>query len=201
MQLSKVIPAFGLPLLFLSASQAIEVPVVSYNFVVSPTGPFYIDSGGELTDGITDTVVWDGTNSPTMAHIEPLVGWQFATPSIVFDFGSVYNVNEVTLWFADSDGHAGVSMPSSVTLSSGAFSQSFTITDPAGAGVMVPVVLSGFSVETSSLSVVAQAGTALNWTMLSEAKFSAIPEASSSGALFAGVAIGFALTRRRKKSR
>lgn len=125
-----------------------------------------------------------------------LVGWDSVNPSIRFDFPTA-TVTSFTIWAADSDGAAGVALPTSIRLRilDMSFDQTFSVTDPAGNGSTVPLAFSGFSVTTSSLVV--EAARAGQWTMLSEVTFGTIPEPSSVGLAMMGV--GALLCRRTRR--
>lgn len=183
-----------------------EVFPVGYTYVVNHSGS-YPDSGhtagglGELTDGVWDATVWGGGNSPTSSDVVPLVGWFQTVPTVEFDFGSIFNVKSATFWFADSDNAAGVNYPSSITLrnSDSSFVHTENFSNPAGAGAMVPINLSSFDVSTDKLIV--EVGTVGGQhTMLSEVRFSSVPEPSS-GVLFGLTVAGIALRRRRRIQR
>ncbi len=93
-------------------------------------------------------------------------------------------------------------MPASVTLSDGAsFSQTFSVTDPAGGGGTVESVFGGFSVSTTSLQV--SFVRSYEWTMISEVQFfspAAVPEPSSFAVAAGLAALGGGLVRRRRRA-
>jgi hypothetical protein len=182
-----------------SLASAQLIPITSYSYNTSPDGS-YPDSGGvELRDGVTQTVVWGGPVNATSESVVPLVGWRFSDPDVTFEFGAPVTIRSVTVWSADSDGAAGVYLPTAITLTAGAFSQSFTVLNPAGAGTVVPIVLDGFEVTASSMQVFAQRDTVgNNWTMLSEVEFSAIPEPSTYALGGGLLALAAAFLRRRR---
>jgi hypothetical protein len=105
-------------LLFDPATQllAVQIPIASYTHSGSDGG-FYVDSGGELTDGVDATIAWGTGISIGPGDVGPLVGWQGNNPTITFQFVTPVNIGSVEVWFADSNGHAGVAMLSAVTLS------------------------------------------------------------------------------------
>jgi hypothetical protein len=169
----------ALLLLAVSATQssAAQIPVASYSHSGSDGG-FYSDSTGlELTDGVDANIAWGPGVPIGVGDIGPLVGWYITSPTIQFNFAGTVEIGALEVWFADSNGSAGVAMPSAVTLStSGGYSQSFPIVDPPGYGVTVPVTISGLNISTNNLTLTASA--TQTWSMLSEVRFFArdVPE-------------------------
>jgi len=177
-------------------TQAAVVSVTGYSYSPNPTNPNYLDStGSELTDGVTDTLVWPDPST----NFAPLVGWIGVDPIITVDFGSIQTIQTVSVWAADSDGSAGVNLPATVrirTLDGITFNQLFNVTNPAGSGTTVRLDFTGFSVTADTLVIEAARPTPANtWTMLSEIQFDSVPEPSSLA--LAGIA-GFGLLRRRR---
>lgn len=172
------------------------VAIQSYSYLTGASGG-YPDTGGvELTNGVDLTDAWP---TPGFSNTAPLVGWQNSDPFIRFNFAPNTTITQATLWFADSDGAAGVGMPSQVTLTTTGFSQSFLITNPVGSGTTVPVVLSGFSVNTDHLDV--NVTRIQEWTMISEVTFAApIPEPATAAALMGGV-LGLVAVGARRRPR
>lgn len=171
--------------------QAVQVPVASYS-LSGADGGFYADSTGvELTDGFDATTVW---GNPTIDFM-PLVGWQNNNSTIQFNFAGTVNVGALEVWFADSDGAAGVAMPSAVTLSTpGGYSQSFPVIDPPGAGTTVPITISGLNISTDNITLTATR--TQQWTMLSEVRFFERTVPEPAGLVLAAVALGLATLRR-----
>ncbi len=171
-----------------------------YSYSVSPNGA-YPDSGGELTNGVTYSLAWGGAAPIGPAEVVQLSGWQNTNTTITFSFAAPVNIGSVSVYFADSNGAAGVGMPDSVTLSDGgSFSQTFLVTDPAGGGSTVESVFSGFSVSTTTLRVSFVRD--YQWTMISEVQFfSPVPEPASFAAVAGLAALGGALVRRRRGAR
>ena len=167
------------------------------------TNPAYLDTGGvELTDGVALTPVW-----PDAAAIGPLTGWQNIDATMTFNFNSQVNVNQITVWAADSDGAAGVGLPESIRVRSGAFDQTFAVTNPAGDGVMVPITIGGLNLSTTSVQLDIARDTSLTnpnccdgtyeWTMVSEVQFDGLVPEPSVGLLFGVGTFGLIARRRR----
>jgi hypothetical protein len=180
------------------ANAATLVNVNTYSYLNAPSLS-YPDSGNELTDGVTDVISWPNVNfvSDPYGEVAKLVSWLDITPVVQFDFGTIATISSVTVWAADSDGAAGVALPSLITISTPdlSFSQSFVINNPAGYGSTVPLELSGFSVTTDKLIV--SATPTAQWTMFSEVQFfTPVPEPATA-TLVAGLA-GLSLLRRRR---
>lgn len=181
-----------------SSATAAAVVVSSYSYLTGPSSS-YPDSGGELINGITFSKAW--SNPPTTINgsdVVELSGWRSTNPRIRFNFAEVSQVQSFTVWAADSNNGAGVGLPSNILLRSldNTLIQSFSITDPPGSGSTVPLVLSGFSVNASSLIV--EIVRDYEWTMLSEVQFSSVPEAST--VTVAGLLGVAAIHRRRRVS-
>jgi len=168
-------PCFAALLLCgVGAADAALLPVSSYSYIAGPSGS-YPDSGGELTDGVDANVAWGAGLILTYADVEPLVGWDGRSPSVTFYFASPRTVGQVVVWAADSNGAAGVGLPDAITLTtSGGFSQSFVITNPAGDGHTVALTLSGFSFTSDNFTITASPHD--YWTMLSEVQAYDVPE-------------------------
>jgi hypothetical protein len=176
---------------FATQSSAAQIPVASYTHSGSDGG-FYSDSTGqELTDGVDANIAWGPGIPIGVGDIGPLVGWYITNPTMQFNFAGTVNVGALEVWFADSDGSAGVAMPSAVTLStSGGYSQSFPVVDPPGYGLTVPVIISGLNISTNNLTLTASA--TQTWTMLSEVRFFAREVPEPAGMVFAVIVFGFA---------
>ena len=153
---------------FLSISSALQylhgqISPSGYSYSVSPSGS-YPDSGGELTDGTASVTAWP--NSTTGAAF---AGWNYTNPTFTLNFSSTEKVNEVRVWAADSDGSAGVALPSSITLStSDGFSKTFTVSNPSGSGNSVSINLQGFCIITNNITVTVNRDASQHWTMISE---------------------------------
>ncbi|KXI29840.1 hypothetical protein [Paraglaciecola hydrolytica] len=149
--------------------QAGLISVASYSYGTSPHSN-YPDSGGELTDGITDSLAWGDGVTIGYADVANLSGWYNSDPVITFNFSAAQMINSIRIFAADSDGWAGVSLPVSLLVSTAeGFSELFSVTNPAGNGSTVALDFGGFSTTSSAftLSMVRSA----QWTMLSEVQF------------------------------
>ena len=182
----------------ISLAPAASVAVSSYSYLISPSSTYPDTGGSELTDGVTYSAAWAVPPSNIgYEDVVNLTGWSSNRPIIQFNFATVTDVGMVTIWIADSDGAAGVGIPQTITVRTldSSFSQTFAITDPAGSGTTVPIILSGFSVNAASLVIDIEPNH--QWTMLSEVQFNSIPEPSA----FALVGIGLAGILRRRRVR
>ncbi len=156
--------------LFLSLPcQAALISVSSYQYNTSP-GASYPDSGGELTDGITDNIAWGEGVSITYSDVSDLTGWNNNNPNITFNFASAQLVKSIRVFAADSDGYAGVALPDTITVSTaGGFSQLFNITNPPGNGSTIALDLGGFATTSDAFTLTMARNS--SWTMLSEVQF------------------------------
>lgn len=184
-----------------SISSAVEITVTNYTYGTNPNGgpsfPFsYLDkSGSELNDDVFNQPVW-----PTpFGSAEALVGWENTNPTITFNFPSTVNITSFTVWAADSDGSAGVALPSQLQLTAVGFDQTFTVTNPAGSGAAVALTFSGLNIDASSITLVATR--TASWTMFTEVDFfgPVIPETSTWTAIAGVLALGTALVVRRRR--
>lgn len=183
------------------STQAAILTVSSYSYNTAPHAS-YPDTGGiELTDGITDTTLW-GVPNPPVIDAGPVVGWFNADPDITFNFDSTVNVNSITLWFADSEGSAGVGLPTSVGIFENGVIDlgDFAVTNPAGSGTTVPITINGLNTTGNSFRI--EATRDFQWTMLSEVQFegAVVPEPSTY-ALILGTATFLFIARKRYLSK
>ena len=186
---------------FAANAFAAQLTPTGYGYNSSPSSSYADSSGAELTDGITYSRAWDGVSSIGPADIVNLVGWQ-TSPTITFTFAAPVTIRSVSIFFADSNGAAGVAMPSDVFFGDGdGFFQSFSVTDPDGAGSTVESVFSGFSVSATSFSITVLRST--EWVMLSEVQFfdtAPVPEPASCARVAGTAALGFLACRRRRRA-
>lgn len=194
--------------LLAASSQAATLKPTSYTYRFAPGDPddsnrYYDTAGTKLTDGVTFTSVWEAGVNKTV-DISPLAGWRLSTssPAMTFNFGESVIIDSITIWAADSDGAAGVGLPTHATLwNNDGYNSSFALSNPAGAGTTVPLSISGFSYTGSSLNF--NLTGANQWIMLTEVTFtgstaSAIPEPSTYAALAGVAALGLVAWRRRR---
>lgn len=177
-------------LAMVSTAGAAQIPISSYSYITAPHGN-YPDSGGvELNDGVTHSLAWGLGMGIGYEHVQGLSGWLYSWPSATFYFASPQTVQQIVVWAADSDGYAGVALPSSIQVStSGGFSQNFAISNPIGNGYTIPLTLSGFEFTSSDFTITAEPS--LQWTMLSEVQAYSTPEPASAAFLaLAGLAVG-----------
>lgn len=165
---------------------ATQIFPLRYDHVIGNNGTYPdtgyqqgVDHTGELIDGVTESLAWGPGLSISAADVVPLVGWLSNNPTLRFTFDQPVAIDQVVAFFADSNDHAGVGLPSSISLSTpSGFSQSFTINETPFAGAAVPLVLDGFSVVTNEITLTAIRQH--SWTMLSEVQFfQQVPEPAS----------------------
>ena len=155
----------------------------------------------KLTDGVAEASVWGGSSS---INIDPLVGWFDTSATINVIFSGTVTIDSVTIWAADSNGSAGVWLPTKLNITGpDSFEKSMLITDPAGAGSTVPIVFSGLNFTGDRLTLNLEAVEGGTWIMLSEITFSGpitpVPEPSTYAMLMGVCAMGLGLLRRRSK--
>ncbi|GCL62445.1 hypothetical protein AQPW35_15260 [Rubrivivax pictus] len=147
---------------------------------------------GDLTDGVIATGRWDAVEN--LEGTGPYVGWAGIDPVITFHFAQSHSFSQVTIWHDDANGHGNVATPMAFTVTVGAQSQRFDITDPAGDAPFASTLVLGPGFTGSSLQLqVHRFDTA---TMLSEVQISAVPEPASAALLAAGAGLLLALRRR-----
>ena len=117
---------------------------------------------GDLTDGVIATQNW--FNTPGL-----YVGWASFSPPIHFVFPSAASISSVRLYFDDANGSGRVSLPGSVTFTSGVNTLIVPVADPVGSA---PV---DFAFDVSSLGATGSIDVRLNprdrWVFMSEATF------------------------------
>lgn len=147
---------------------------------------------GDLTDGVIATQRWDLVEN--LDGTGPYVGWAGIDPVITFHFAQAHTFGQVVVWHDDADGYGNVATPAAFTVTVGAASQTFQITDPAGDAPFASTLVLGPGFSGSSLQLqVHRFDTA---TMLSEVQISAVPEPASAALLAAGAGLLLALRRR-----
>ncbi len=179
---------------------AAQLPFSGYSYSVAPD-PGYPDSGGELIDGTANGPAWP-TFPLVLSDVAYLSGWFGVNSTITFNFAAPVTINSVSAFFADSNGAAGVGLPSTVTLGDGAgFSQLFNVTDPSFSGSTVESVFDGFAITTNTLTLTFSP--VYQWTMLSEVRAfntTAIPEPATTTLALGAAALGLVAYGRRKRA-
>jgi len=129
-----------------------------------------IGGRGDLSDGIIANSHYYVTEAP--AGPGPYVGWRI-NPTITFHFGSVTNLNSLTLYLDDYNG-GGVYLPGSVTLGMGGATSIYTVYDDPALSKALPVTFSnlGFSGDTLTLTLTRKND---YWLFLSEVTFDGTP--------------------------
>ncbi|QNI94086.1 putative cadherin domain-containing protein [Synechococcus sp. A15-127] len=121
---------------------------------------------GDLTDGVVPTDNWQVVEQSTGAG--PYVGWQ-SNPSIEFNFDRAIHLDAFKIYVDDSNGHGGVSVPASITLttSSGSFS-SGTLSDPSSSQP-TSYLFSGLDLQGSKFTL--NINRSSQWVFVSEVEF------------------------------
>jgi len=204
-------------LLFSSMAQAAIVTPTSYDLLNGNSGSFnywddrYIGSGnkqqdgaalsgglGDLTDGVIATQNWNLVEGPRGPH-GPYVGWANKNPTVNFHFGSVVNVDSITVYADDSNGYGGVSAPSSITING----TNFSVTDPSSAN---PLALTFNNLNLTTADIDITFNRKSSWVFVSEVSFgsnsanaNAVPVPAATW-LFGSGLLGLIGVSRRKSS-
>ncbi len=140
---------------------------------------------GDLSDGVIAGGRWDEVENTDGTG--PYVGWSAIDPVIVFHFDRVHSFSRVVVWHDDADGYGNVATPAAFTVTVGARSQRFEITDPPGDRPFASTLVLDTAFSGSSLELqVHRFDTA---TMLSEVQISAVPEPAAAASLLAGLGL------------
>jgi len=196
--LPTVLIATILPLIFATSAIALPIAPVSYDMKNGATGSYtywdesYAISGkvleGTTTDGaqlsgghgdLTDSIF--ATEHAYMAEKPvgpgPYVGWK-ASPTIIFHFQSVVDLDSLTLFLDDRNGVGGISLPESVTLGMEGGTH-FVFDDPAIA-TPIPVTLSNLDFIGDTLTLTLNRKNTGGWIFLSEVTFDGTPVVTQS---------------------
>ena len=178
----------GLLLLAAGSVQASLIIPSSYSFDIAPNnvGPYYPDSGGELTDGLFGPGIY--FNNPT-----PWAGWRQVNPTITFSFASAVSIGTVSIDFDRYQFH-GIYLPTSVVIGSTTFNLTGT---ELGDGTRGPLTFNG-SWSVTSLAVTLNHR--IEWTFADEVQFETTPEPTPA-ALLLGSGAMLLLRRRRAAAR
>jgi hypothetical protein len=147
---------------------------------------------GDLTDGVIATGNWNEVEN--LEGTGPYVGWSLIDPVITFHFAQAHTFSQVRIWHDDANGYGNVATPMGFTVTVGAQSTYFAITDPGTAEPFASTLVLGAGFTGSSLQL--QVHRFDSATMLSEVQISAVPEPASAALLAAGAGLLLALRRR-----
>ncbi len=171
--------------------------VVPTSYTATPGGTglytYFDDTGSQLTDGILGVDNWQADLGHGPAY--EWVGWTMGNPSVMFNFASNVTIQTVQIGFNRTEG-VNIYLPTSVSIGGTVFPLSSTdIPD----GTRAFLNFNG-SWTGNSLQVNLAAGGA--YTFVDEMKFSTtnVPEPGVAAALLGGVALGWAVWRRRRNS-
>lgn len=200
-------------LLFSSMTQAAIVTPTSYDLINGNSGSFnywddsYTGSGnnqqngasltgglGDLTDGVIATQNWNLVEGPTGPQ-GPYVGWVNTNPTVNFHFGSVVNIDTITVYADDANGYGGVAAPLSITING----TNFSVTDPSSADPLV-LTFDNLSLTTADIDITFYRRS--SWVFVSEVTFensSAVPVPAAAW-LFASGLLGLIGISRKKSS-
>ncbi len=201
-------------LMFASASQAAVVSPTSYDLTNGHSGSYnywddsYTGSGnnqangttltgglGDLTDGVIATQNWNFIEGPVGPH-GPYVGWANINPTVNFHFGSVVNIDTITVYADDANGYGGVSAPLSITING----TNFSVSDPASANPLV-LTFDNLNLSTSDIDITFYRKS--SWVFISEVTFegaSAVPVPAAAWLFGSGLIGMIGMSRRRSVS-
>jgi len=197
-------------LFFSSAIQAATVHPVSYELQNGSSGSYhywddsYTGSGnnqvdgasltgglGDLTDGVIATQSW---NQVEGSH-GPYVGWLYKNPTVNFHFGSVTNINSITVYADDANGFGGVASPLSITING----TNFSVSDPVTSDPLA-LTFDNLGLNTADVDITFYRRSA--WVFVSEVSFdgaSAVPVPAAAW-LFGSGLLGLIGLSRKKAS-
>ena len=183
--LPSIITLTLLALLVAAPSFALPITPVSYDMKNGGTGVYhywddsYNGSGststnyaqlsgghGDLTDGIIATKNYDSYYPVSPG---PYVGWYNMNPIITFHFGSVIDLSSLTL-FLDNFHSNLVYLPSSVTLSMGGTTLTYSIYD-GNTATPIAATFSNLNLFGDTLTMTLNSQKSNEWTFLSEVEF------------------------------
>lgn len=158
------------------------------------TGSYLSGGTGKLTDGVSPATSWyqEGWNTQW-------VGWDTGqggtNPTVTFNFGSIVNINSVTVWVDNTIGLGGVYLPSSVSVGGTNIAIAADNINPAPR----EYTFSGLNITGTSVDV-QFFQSAYQWIMIGEVSFNGTPTSvplPSALLLFAPGLAGLAAIRRR----
>lgn len=141
-----------------------------YTYETTPDASYPDASGTELTDGLAPPfgrgLPWS-EDTPVAAETEALVGWQDQPAEITLNFDSFVNLEGLSLYAMDGDGADGVHLPDSVEVRTpGGFTDTFSIANPSGSGLLTEIALTGLDLLTDAVTV--EATGPAGWILLGE---------------------------------
>ncbi len=209
---TKSVLSATLALLVSSSIQAATVSPVSYDLQNGNSGSFnywddsYTGTGnnqldganltgglGDLTDGVIATQNWNLVEGPRGPH-GPYVGWVNKNPTVNFHFGSIVNIDSITVYADDANGYGGVASPLSITING----TNFSVTDPITAD---PLVLTFDNLGLSTADVDITFYRRSSWVFVSEVTFdnaSAVPVPAAAWLFGSGVRGLIGMSHRKK---
>jgi autotransporter-associated beta strand protein len=165
--MKNIISAFSILLASISLVWAqAPVKLTPSSYSINTPNSSYPDTNptSRLTDGVKATCTWGMSCTPVGTEF---VGWNAQNPVITFNFSSSVTVQAVKLWLGDSDGAAGVALPTAISIGTNSDNQNIPIPNPPGTGVReitIPLVRS-INVSSFSITLTRNGG---NFVMVSE---------------------------------
>lgn len=182
-----------------SDARAQFVTPTGYSFSIAPNsnGNYYPDSGGELTDGVLGLSFSHYANEFAATA---WTGWvNTAGPTISFQFSSAQSFSRIEIGTTRHDG-ASVGLPATVTITGTAynFSSGTLANDTRDWLVFDGTFGTSFVNDIPTLSI-AFGASYLQWLMVDEVRFTAVPEPGASAAIIGAALACVAVVMRRRR--